>query len=250
MTTSGRAAKTSVDLMQCIGLKVQRTATPTLLRCAAPLSQNLVLHATDVLAALPLVVLFKIIQLLDNQIASSQINVLFFSMYHSSYRNQFWPFYGNETVMPYLSLISLLNSSPLKKSAESSSISAHLLSSSAFCSAESSKSSSASSFAISSNKKRASSIFSSLVNFETSSRMLVLIIPLVFPQIYRQSTFFTNKIMKGGQAALHNHCPRAPPYHSRNPFNSLVLMLSIVRIFFFVSTLVRGKLERFKIISW
>jgi hypothetical protein len=50
---------------------VQRTVPKKGLRCAAPLSQNLVLHATDVLAALPLVVLFNIIQLIDNQIASS-----------------------------------------------------------------------------------------------------------------------------------------------------------------------------------
>jgi hypothetical protein len=75
MTTSGRAAKTSVDLMQYPGLKVQRTATKKGLRCAAPLSQNLVLRATDVLAALPLVVLFKIIHLIDNQLASSLLCV-------------------------------------------------------------------------------------------------------------------------------------------------------------------------------
>jgi hypothetical protein len=41
------------------------------LRCSAPLSQNLALNATDVLAALPLVFMHKIPQLIDNQIALS-----------------------------------------------------------------------------------------------------------------------------------------------------------------------------------
>ena len=43
--TSGRAAKTSVELIHDTSLKVQRTVTKKGLRCAAPLSQNLVLHA-------------------------------------------------------------------------------------------------------------------------------------------------------------------------------------------------------------
>ena len=63
--------------MQYYELKVQRTATKKELRCAAPLSQNLVLNATDVLAALPLVVVLKINQLLDHQLASSLITLNF-----------------------------------------------------------------------------------------------------------------------------------------------------------------------------
>jgi hypothetical protein len=44
-------------------LKVQSTVTSAfLLRCSAPLLQNLAPHATDVLAALPLIVEFNITQ--------------------------------------------------------------------------------------------------------------------------------------------------------------------------------------------
>jgi len=60
--------------MQYFGLKVQRTAT-----------KYLALKSTDVLVALPLVVIFRTMQLLDNQIASS----LFFKLLSQDLPNLF-----------------------------------------------------------------------------------------------------------------------------------------------------------------
>ena len=77
ITTSGRAAKTSVDLMQYFGLKgaAHRNKEGVAVRCT--FISELGLNAKDVLAALPLVVVLKINQFLDHQLASSLITLNF-----------------------------------------------------------------------------------------------------------------------------------------------------------------------------